>query len=93
MNKQIYTVFTCDNWKSRDSMNLIFCSTSQRKLKSFIAKKIEDNTFSYNHGEEDLSKNKQVKMFKSDFDIISHDYINCNLNGGYLDYYYDGEEI
>ena len=39
--KQIYTIFTCDIWKGTDSMKLALCTTSVRKVKSFIASEIE----------------------------------------------------
>lgn len=61
MSKQIFTVFACDEWKSQDSMRLLMATTSIRKLASFIARKIADETFSYNKGES-LSVSQQVKL-------------------------------
>lgn len=66
MSKQIFTVFACDQWKSRDSMRLLMATTSVRKLKSFIVRKIADETFTYDKGEE-LSISQQIKLFKADF--------------------------
>lgn len=89
--KQIYTVFTCDDWKSTNSMKLIMCTTSKRKLKSFIASKIKDDTFGYD--DEERSKTKQIEQFKFDFNTGLRDIINERLHNGYFDYCYDGEEV
>lgn len=90
--KQIYTVFACDEWKSKDSMRLLMATTSVRKLKSFIVRKIADETFTYDKGSE-LSISQQVKLFKIDFENALREDINNCLYYGYLDYCYDGEEI
>lgn len=92
MSKQIYTVFSCDEWKSRDSMRLLMATTSVRKLKSFIVRKIADETFAYDKGEE-LSIPQQVKLFKADFENDLRNNINNRLHYGFLDYCCDGEEI
>ncbi len=92
MRKQIYTVFACDQWKSRDSMRLLMATTSIRKLKSFIVRKIADETFAYDKGNE-LSISQQVKLFKIDFENGLREDINNCLHYGFLDYCYDGEAI
>lgn len=92
MSKQIFTVFACDQWKSHDSMRLMMATTSVRKLKSFIVRKIIDKTFTYDKGDE-LSISQQVKLFKMDFENGLRDDINNCLHYGFLDYCYDGEEI
>ena len=92
MSKQIFTVFACDQWKSRDSMRLLMATTSVRKLKNLIVRKIADETFTYDKGNE-LSIPQQVKLFKLDFENGLRDDINNNLHYGFLDYCYDGEEI
>lgn len=51
MSKQIYTVFACDEWKSRDSLRLLMATTSVRKLKNLIIRKIADEVFTYDKGE------------------------------------------
>lgn len=89
--KQIYVVCSCDAWKSHDSEKTLMVTTSVRKLKSFIAKKIRDDTFDYYLSE--WSKKKQEEKFKRDFDIIPREQINNYLIYGMLNYYYDGEEI
>ena len=45
--KQIYLVYSCDEWKGTDSKRLILASTSQRKVKAFIRKCIENGTMTY----------------------------------------------
>ena len=92
MSTQIYTVFACDEWKSRDSMRLLMATTSIRKLKSFIVRKISDETFTYDKGNE-LSIPQQVKLFKMDFENGLRNDVNGCLHYGFLDYCYDGEEI
>ena len=43
----IYLVFECDEWKSWSSMRLALATTSQRRLKSFLAGKVERGDFAY----------------------------------------------
>lgn len=92
MSKQIYTVFACDEWKSRDSLRLLMATTSVRKLKNLIIRKIADEVFTYDKGE-GLSIPQQVKLFKEDFKNGLRNEINDRLHYGYMDYCYDGEEI
>lgn len=92
MSKQIFTVFACDEWKSQDSMRLLMATTSIRKLASFIARKIADETFSYNKGES-LSVSQQVKLFNSDFESDSRENIANHLDYCYISRCFDGEEI
>ena len=89
--KQIFMVWSCDDWQSRDSMRLLMATTSTRKLRSFIAAKIKDDTFGYD--DDDISKKHQVERFKFDFDSGQQVTINGRLNGGCYDYCYDGEEV
>lgn len=91
--KPIYTVFTCDEWCSRASMRLIMCTTSSRRLKSFITKKIEDGTFGYEGYKANMAYRNAPAAFKRDFNNESQHIINNRLQGGYVDYCYDGEEI
>lgn len=91
MSRQIFVVFSCDEWKSTNSMRLLMATTSGCKLKSYIAKRIKDDTFGY--GDEELSKKKQVEKFKFDFSASTIGTINSRLHNGYYDYCYDGEEI
>lgn len=99
MSKQIYTVFACDEWKGKDSMRLLMATTSVRKLKSFIVRKIADETFSYGKGV-GFSILQQVKQFKNDFSMAEMPVagfrfgeINTHLDYGYIECCCDGEEI
>ena len=87
--RQIYLVYSCDDWKSTDSMRLEMATTSVRRLKSFIAKKIKAGDYYYGSEEE----SRQVERFKRDFDTETRDYINSLLIYGFYDCTYDGEEI
>lgn len=95
VSKQIYTLFTCDDWKTRDSMSLLMVTTSVRKLKSFIVRKIADETFVYDN--DGFSSSAQVELFESDFEsglIYGNlSVINDRLLYGFLDQHDDGEEI
>lgn len=90
--KQIYLVYSCDTWKSTDSMQLIMATTSKRKLKSYIAKAIKSDDFEYSWTDNE-SKTKQAAEFEHDFEHSLRYDINTKLKYGYIDYCYDGEEI
>lgn len=89
--KQIFMVWSCDDWQSRDSMRLLMATTSTRKLRSFIAAKIKDDTFGYD--DDEIPKERQVERFELDFDDGQRVMINGRLHGGCYDYCYDGEEV
>ena len=90
--KQIYTIFACDAWQSKDSTRLMMVTTSVRRLKSFIAKQIEDEVFEY--GDDDrLPPKKEAALFRKDFEEEEQRTINDRLRYGFYDYTYDGEEI
>ena len=92
VKKQIFLVFACDAWKSRGSSSLLMVTSSVRKLRSFLIKKIEAGDFVY-RGDSDTPISQQVKHFKYDFDHESRDFINGCLQYGFYEYTYDGEEM
>lgn len=90
--KQIYLVFSCDDHKTHASEQLIMATTSVRKLKSFLAKEIENGDIDYSYGAEETQK-QMVARFKKDFDALTRRELNDHLVYAYIDYCYDGEEI
>lgn len=90
--KQIFLVYSCDEWKSTDSQRVIFVSTSQRKVKAFIRKCIENGTMTYDTG--DTPSPKQAgKRFAEDWKNKTRYDINSILGYGLYDYVQDGEEL
>lgn len=89
--KQIFYVFACDEWKSDESMRLEMVTTSVRRLRSFIAKMIEDECYEY--GDTNLPPKKQAVQFREDFDAKTSWEINGLLKWAFYDYAYDGEEL
>lgn len=90
--KQIYLVYSCDEWKGTDSKRLILASTSQRKVKAFIRKCIENGTMTYDTGGDSTPK-QACKKFAEDWKVKSRYDINTFLGFGLYDYVYDGEEL
>ena len=107
MAKQIYYLQSCDEWKSTDSMHLLFIGTSQRKLMMKISKEIEEGNMEYKpattyqdfDGENLIWKEKennpkqQAKLFREDWKTKTRSDINSELKYGYYDYTYDNEEM
>ena len=89
--KQIYTIFSCDGWVSKDSMRLMMVTTSVRRLKSFIAKQIEGKVFEY--CDNSLSPKEQAALFRQDFWTRDRQTINARLRYGVCNVFYDGEYI
>lgn len=88
--RPIYLVFDCDEWKTRSSMRLAMVTTSPRRLRSFIAGKIERGDFIY--GSEKDPVREQVSSLKKDFDEQLRGSINAMLTYGFFNCVYDGEE-
>ena len=89
--KQIFLVYDCDEWKSKDSMRLAMATTSSRGLRSFIASKIERGDFDY--GDPDEPRKKQTSEFRREFDSMPRDWLDSKIKFGFYDYTYDGEEL
>lgn len=51
VDNNIYILFTCDEWKSRDSMRLVCATTDLEKLKNAISESIKVDSMVYTHGE------------------------------------------
>lgn len=91
-NRIIYLAYACDEWKSTSSEKLLMATTSARKLKSFVAKKIEAGDMEYRTDICSAPK-KQATQFRKDFDVLTRRELNTHLQYGYFDYTKDGEEI
>ena len=89
--RQIFLVFDCDGWTRIDSMRLVLVTTSPRRLKSFVADKIERGDFKY-AGSGNTPRQKAAS-FKKDFGIHTRDWLNSMLEYGFMSCEYDGEEI
>lgn len=89
--RQIFLVYDCDDWKGKDSMRLALATTSPRRLKSFVADKIERGDFEY-AGSGNTPRQKVIS-FKKDFDSKPRDWLNSMISFGFIDYVYDGEEV
>lgn len=90
MPKQIFLFYSCDNWKSTDSMRLVCASTSPSKIKKAIIAKLNEEAMEY--GDDDnLPVKKQVQRFKDDWKNKTRDDINNSLKYGLYDYVYDGD--
>lgn len=90
--RQIFLVYDCDDWKSTDSMRLCLATTSVRRLKSFIAEKIERGDFYYD-GPDNESPAQSAKRFRKEFETEESRTLNDRLTYGFFDYTHDGEEI
>lgn len=87
--KQIWMVFTCDEWGG--NAKCIMCTTSEAKLRNFIRDKIYDETFNYNDASE--PRGRQVMDFVEDWKRETREWINSRLHNGCYTYCYDGEEM
>lgn len=95
--KKIYLLYSCDIWKSRDSMRLLMATTSKMKMKLFIQRKIGAEEMEYPCCEQGVQKDMlprlEVALFRKDFENETIRTINDKLRYGFLDYVIDGEEI
>lgn len=91
MEKQIYYLHNCNEWKEYSSMRLLFIGTSQQKLKMKISKEIEEGNMEYYDNE--LSQKEQAKKFRKDWEMETRDIINSRLKYGDFNYTYNNEEM
>lgn len=90
--KQIFLLYSCDEWKSTDSLRLVCATTSPTKMKMAIASMIEAGEMEY-FMEEDTTDNlkKAAKRFREDWKYLTRRDLNNYLKYGFYDYAYDGE--
>lgn len=89
MAKQIFLLYSCDEWKSKDTMILVCASTATTKIRKAIIAQLNSNDMEYSNGEK-LTEQKQIAMFKKDWKTELRDNINDKLRFGFFDYVYDG---
>ncbi len=89
--KNIYILYTCNEWKEYSSMSLVAASTSIRKIKSIIIQKIKDDDMEYKRGWDDISKTKQIKMLREDWNEKGSNFVLDNLDYGCVEVVEDGE--
>lgn len=87
--KQIFLLYSCDDWKMNSSYALVCASTSALKIKRAIIREIQDGNMEYDCLLEDVKS--MVEEFKRDWDVKVRADINSKLKFGFLDYVYDGE--
>lgn len=88
MNKPIYIVFSCDEWKATASMRLVSATTSRAKLKELVATCVESETFEYGEDSVEAAATQLRKDFDSGLSIYD---INNNLRFGIITAAEDGE--
>lgn len=89
--KQIYYLHSCDEWRSSESMRLLFVGTSVTKLKMKIAREIREGNMEYDNYT--LPRAEQARRFLADFKTLTRQEINCKLTYGIYDYCHDNEEL
>ncbi len=91
-SQQIFYLCSCDEWKTKSSMSVIFIGTSARKLKALVKKEILEGNMEY--GDQNDSRQNQAKNFAEDFDFHeTRGRINDKLLYGYYDYTYNNQEM
>lgn len=75
-------------------MRLALATTSRRRLKSFLAGKIESGEFVYSgaYAKEGNTARQNAAAFKKDFDVKPQISMNDMLTYGFIDNVYDGDE-
>ena len=88
----IYILFSCDEWKSNDSMQMICASVYPEKMLDVIENEIDEGnmTFYYGNSEEDESLSAFRKFRSEGADLK---FINGPLEYGHLEIVEDGEVL
>jgi len=88
MAKEIYLLFSCDAWKTNDSLRLIVATTSIRKLKNILKQNITNKNMEYDTPRSISAACRELSAmdFKNDLYLI-----NTLLEYGYIECVVDGE--
>lgn len=88
--KNIYLLFSCDQWKSKDSMRLVVATTLPDRLTKVISDQIRNDTMEFDRGDE-LSMTgmlREIKKYNPETQLSD---LNNFLVYGYVDCVRDGE--
>lgn len=85
----MYLLFSSDIWKSTSSSNCVLVTTSIDKMQKGIALAIEKNIIEYSRGEQNLTIEEQILMFKKDckenpevvWDNLEYGYVEVREEG------------
>ena len=89
MAKTIHLLYSCDNWKMRDSMHLVLATTSKDKMERQIEREIRDGHMDF-YAEKWLTGKEGVAAFRKRCrDIDVSDSLGC----GFVTYACDGKPI
>ena len=89
--KKIYILNSCTGFEEYSSMRLVAATTSIKKIKSIIIKQIKEEEMTYTRGNDGLSKTKQIKMLREDWEKMGENIVFDNLKYGYVEVVIDGE--
>jgi len=92
VSKQIFLVYSCDEWKTRP-MFLLTATLSAQKVKMLISNMIEKEDAIYGNEDPDYNPKKRAAEFRRDFGKLTRTELNSRLTFVCFDYVYDGEEI
>ena len=89
----IYILWTCDEWKSRDSMRVRMASTLEWKINESIFRGIKESDFDYAKTSGEVSREDMGEGFLHDIrEGKSFSDINVALRYGMVEEFEDGEE-
>lgn len=88
---KLFILYTCDDWKSRSSMDIYYIGTSSKagikRLVQVVSKGIKEHKFRYNSDGE-ATASEQIESLKSDMAhtgaSIVYD-LNTRLDYGYVE--------
>ncbi len=89
IDKDIYYVCSCDEWKSRSSMRIILITTDEDRLKDFLRKQIKNGDMEY----DGKTKKRMLENFDEDWLTSNMADVNSKLIYGYYEAVADGEEV
>lgn len=89
MAQKVFLIYSCDAWKDRDSMRLVFCGTSSVKARKFIEKEIKNGDMEYGSPEEDRAG--QARRLRQDWNSRQQRDIDSRLTYGTIDYCYNND--
>lgn len=94
MGREVYCIFSCDEWKSKESMRFLSVCSSLSKLRQVLFSGIKTAVFEYDDGKRG-SFSQQSKRFRNDWrtemtqtvfpdvtvDAVKYAYVEiCTLN-------------
>ena len=89
--QKFFLLFSCDLWKSTDTMKLVSVCSTPTRIKNAVIRALDEGYMRYGYAE-GKAKEEMIAEFKSDYRQLDRRSVNDRLWCGFIDIIEDGAD-